>query len=800
MKLQENKEQSMTAVYVAILKNTARQIWRRRAFWVIQGLLSIPPVLLTALVFLVEPGAQIGMGMTVPGLVTLGLNYLLLPILVARPILDDFGKVGDILWSGPLDKLVHFAGQFSGLWLALLTGSLMQLGGWFLASLLWSSLPTGWLWLFSLAVYLLANTLGLCFVFLLAVVLRRTLPVLLGWSVLWVWLYYQVVFSEAMEEGFNPMNTTGAFNIFFHNLRFSPSLGLGLAQGYVLGLFTWFLGLSLAALALALLLTRLADSRRATRLGWFAPLAVCMAVFAAAAGYAVNANAVAAHALPPSPLDVQVDVWEVLRQHTEVEVNAEDGFISGTAVFELAPAPGAELERPEIVLRLNAGLELTAASAAGGQALTAHRVGDSVVIGLPEGSDLQAPLTLNLAWQGRLQIPYAAFDQGWSWSFAPYPSNYTYMPQALMAFIQPTGGYLLRDGDWMPWPWSTGPHQARQNTLELRPQSAEAVAAMPIQNGAVSWEGPLPKALLVFLPGRRIETGAATLAASPSLAPRRLEQARLFALAAERLAAVFQTPPPRYVVVTPYLYDLLWSGDLLLVPDGSGYYMAQPVWWLYQQDMSGPQQPFIARATLATLARAYLLDRLTPPGLEIRPLLSPAGQNTHLAEGGSFSAQDWAADNGHWVQVPEIFDTITTWDPHRLITLNAQGEWSAVAFWLAMELSEEPARQADLEALNFIEEGTQEITDDIEWVAQRYDLVIKERYDLMNKLILPELVDSSRGRAIIFSLHQWAERFGSEEAIALFAAVIQEARPGTVDQLFAELEQRSGMSIREEQP
>ena len=78
--------------------------------------------------------------------------------------------------------------------------------------------------------------------------------------------------------------------------------------------------------------------------------------------------------------------------------------------------------------------------------------------------------------------------------------------------------------------------------------------------------------------------------------------------------------------------------------------------------------------------------------------------------------------------------------------------------------------------------------------------MIKERYDLMNKLILPELVDSSRGRAIIFSLHQWAERFGSEEAIALFAAVIQEARPGTVDQLFAELEQRSGMSIREEQP
>ena len=271
-------------------------------------------------------------------------------------ILEDFGKIGEILWSSPLDGLTHFTGVFSGLWLTLLSGSLLQLSGCFLADLFWTNFLTEWVWLYSLAIHLIANTLGLGLTLLLAMLVRRVLPLLIGWAALWVWAYFRVIFSEGLMEGFNPMHTTAFVNVFFHNLQLSPSLGLGLGRDQVLGMMAWFLGISLAALGLALLLSLLADRRRAVRRGWTIPLAAGLSLLALAAGYTLNARAINAHAIAPSPRNVQIDAWQVLSQRTEIEVNAARGSISGTAQFTLSPQK--KLDLPEIVLRLNAGLSL----------------------------------------------------------------------------------------------------------------------------------------------------------------------------------------------------------------------------------------------------------------------------------------------------------------------------------------------------------------------------------------------------------------------------------------------------------
>ncbi len=81
------------------------------------------------------------------------------------------------------------------------------------------------------------------------------------------------------------------------------------------------------------------------------------------------------------------------------------------------------------------------------------------------------------------------------------------MPVPLKALLIPQGGFLLRDGDWMPWPWTSTPHQAGQNSLTIRPVGGEAVAARPIQEGAVTWKGDLPKGLVAFLPSKQISPG-----------------------------------------------------------------------------------------------------------------------------------------------------------------------------------------------------------------------------------------------------------------------------------------------------
>jgi hypothetical protein len=772
------------STYTSIVVNSIRQLWRKKAYWVIQGLLTLGPVLISSIIYLVDPDNPMSLGVGVPGIFALALNYLFLPFLVAPAILDDFGKVGEILWSGPLDNLVYFAGRFSGLWLGLAAGSLLQLCGWFLASLVWFNILTEWVWLVSLVIYLLANFLGLCVVFLLAVLTRRTLPLMLGWGTLWVWFYYTVIFGESLAETFNPMISTAFTNIFFHNLSLSPSLGLGLVQGHVLGMFAWFLGLGLVALSLAFLLTAWLDPRRSTRRSWLAPILVILALLAAAGGYLANAGGIRAHAVPPSPQDVQVDAWQVLSQHTEVAVNAQSGTISGAS--EMVFSRAGEIERAEIVLRLNSGLELTAVSDESNRMLSAARVGDSVVIDL--SAMPQEPVTLDLAWEGRLQIPYLAFGQEWRWYDAPNDYGFTYLPQALRGLIQPSGGYLLRDGDWIPWPWSTGPHQAAVNYLVIRPQGAEAAASVPLENGAAVWQGLLPEGLLVFLPGQQVETGDITLAMSRLVGRQHLEQARLFASAARRLAQLFEIPTPRYVIVLPYLNKVIWSGDLVLIPDSGGDYIELNFYWLYDHDVSNPQkQPLLARTTLFTLARAYLLDRVAPAPLRIKALLTPADKSPELVNAAAVSGQAWADGNGRWAQTPETFDYETDWSSRRRLVLNPQGEWSTVAFWLAMELAEEETRQADLDGLVFFDESHP--NDDR-----------SARHALMRKLIWPELLDAAESRALVFQLHEMTARLGTQATLTLLVGILQESQPETVSQLLVEMEQRSANPDNEVQP
>jgi hypothetical protein len=776
----------MRSTYVSILTNAVRHLWRKRAFWIIQAALSILPLLISMIIYLVDPDNPISMGASVPGTFTLALNYLVLPFLVAPAILEDFGKIGEILWSGPLDNLVYFAARFSGLWLGLAAGSLIQLTGWFLASLVWLNIVTDWVFLLSLAIYLMANTLGLCVVFLLAVLLRRTMPLMMSWAAIWVWLYYTVIFDAALAESFNPLTTIALSNIFFHNLNISPSLGLGLPAWQVVGMFAWFSALSLLALSLSLLLSPLVDPRRATRLGWVAPLFACAALLTAGAGFWINARTISAHGVPPSPSDVQIDVWQVLSQHTVVTVDAGSGRIDGEARFELSPTEAAALDRPVIVLRLNAGLALTAASDASGNPLTAERLGDSVIINLP--SIPQSPFTLNLAWEGRLQIPYISFQQRWQWYDAPDNYGFAYMPQPLRGLIQPNGGFLLRDGDWMPWPWSTLPHQALENHLEIRPQGAAAAAAIPLVNGAANLEGSLPEGLLVFLPGKQVAAaGGIILAMSPLVGRQHREQARLFSAAASTLADLFDTPPPRYAIVVPYLSKLIWSGDLLLVPDESGYYVELPNFWLYDHDVSGQYRKAISRATMHALARAYFLDQVAPQPLIIKALLYREGQTPEVVAAGSFTEQEWLAGRGRWAQAPESFDFATSWDYRRRLILKPQGEWSTVAFWLAMELADEETRQADLDGIAFFD--STHSNDDY-----------SERYALMRKQVWPEVLDTNRSRAIVLQLHNLTLRIGTSETLTMLSAILQETHPETVTQLLAELEQRSQNLTNEVQP
>lgn len=775
------KNSTTYPVFRAIVRNETRQLWRKRSYWIISGALAIPPFFLLFGALGYQTGDNL-VGSSPPGLSILSLFFLVIPVWIGPAILRDLDQVGEILWSSPLDAFVHFVGSFVGLWLALLPASLLQLGGWFLVDLSWPNTIASWAWLISLAILLLVNVIGISLVYLLAALTRRMLTLYIGWAVMWIVLWYSLFFAEGLWETFFPMQATAFYNIFFQNLKLSASLGLGLAADRVAGMGVWFLGISLAAASLALILFLRADRRRAVRRAWLPLLFFSASLCLAAAGYALNTQAIVAHAQPTSPIDPQIDAWQVLSQQTEVDVNPDSGSISGTT--RMALSPQLPLARPEIILRLNPGLTLTAADAETGQSLPVQRRGDSLAIGLQ--TIPREPLSLDLDWQGRLRFPISTFEMQWKHADAPFPINVMYMPQAIQGLLTSQGGYLLRDGDWMPWPWTSLPHQAKKSSLVIRSTGGDSAvpgeASSALQEGQVAYQEPLPEALLAFLPGRQVSLDGTALSFSPLVGNQQIQQGRLFTEAAAQLSALSGEPSLRQVVIAPYLSRLVWSDGVLLVPDGSGFYLSDPLaWWMYRRDAGGRDRSLVARATLAALARAWLLNRQPPVPLEFQPRLLPDGKEPQTPD--IVLAEQWAAEDGSWVQEVEHLDLQTAWNPRRQTSLTPAGEWAAVGFWIALELSDPQIRQADLDLIAYFAGEGQQLKSG------------SKRFELMSKLLWPSIMDSEAGRQIIWDLHRWAEGVGSQEALALAMSVIQETHPETVEQFISELAERSQQPI-----
>jgi hypothetical protein len=211
----------------AVIGNEMRALWRRRSFWILQVVLLLPAGAIILISFFDSSASQVFYGQSIPGLGLLPLLYLVMPILAGPSILRDLESTGELLWSSPLDPLVHHAGLWSGLWLGLLPGTLLQLGGWRLAGILIPNPPPFFAWAYALGLYLLANTLGISLVFLAATLTRRMLPLLLGWTALWSVVFFKVEFMESLAEGYFPMSRVSFWNVFFHNLTLSSTLRLG---------------------------------------------------------------------------------------------------------------------------------------------------------------------------------------------------------------------------------------------------------------------------------------------------------------------------------------------------------------------------------------------------------------------------------------------------------------------------------------------------------------------------------------------------------------------------------------------
>lgn len=730
----------MTTLW-AIIKSEIRQTWRQRSFWIAQVLVLVP-ILLAWQADSYERDLLGGQFVADEVNRILAFELLLLPIVVGPAILRDQEETGELLWTTPLDALTHLGGTLAGLWLALLPVLTGQVGVRWLLGLSVPGTHLSYIWTHGLPLVLAASSAGLGLAVLLAVLLRRTLPLLVVWGGLWL---------AISGFGGSPGELTTLRNLLFVSLVFSPTVGLGLSRPLVLGLALWFVGLGLVAPLLALGLGLAMDRRQAVRYPAPLILGMIIAIGVLGTGLLTHTRAAVSQAAPSSPADIQLDRW-VVRSHTlDATVDPEQNSIAGESTLVLEPTR--PITSSQVVLRLNPGLVLTEVSDGSGQTMPFTQTGEGIQIHLPDPP--AASCTLQLHWEGSPRPPYA--DYGTRYTFSSM-SNTT--PQPLRGLLLDGLGFLLRDGDWYPWPWTTQTHQAQSSRIILRVGGTTALASVPFLNGTASWNGTLPTVLLALLPSGHRSVAGTNLHLSPRAGELLVNLLSAYAADVSQVWSALGERPPTQVIVLPYLNDFAWSGDVLLLPEGSGFQQINE--WLFEPYNRTAPTGVEQRARLVGLTHAWVARYMAPPTELVRT--GPQGplSRQDLAAG-------WQDPQGRWIEPLNSFEI---------------AERDVLALWLAIELADPAVREADL-AL-FQEPLSETAIESFEAFWSRL-------------LPLHSSQDIQTVGATLQALHGWAGELGPERALHLVGETMRQQRPSSLGQFLAELEQASGHRIPIEQ-
>jgi hypothetical protein len=256
-----------------------------------------------------------------------------------------------------------------------------------------------------------------------------------------------------------------------------------------------------------------------------------------------------------------------------------------------------------------------------------------------------------------------------------------------------------------------------------------------------------------------------------------------FAGSGNQILQVLGEPQLRHVVALPYLDQIFLSGDLLLVPEGSGHYLSEPIYDLFSSD----GDPGVSeRSVMFLTARAWLLGRF-PADPSSFGQVSPEGdRQVFYFVIPKFYPETWAADHGRWVQLPEVPDMAETYISRRQASLNPWGERAVVAFWLAMELSAPDVRQEDLNLVQAFHHDTR----------PGYGL----RYQRMSQRKMPYFFETPQARRLLWGLHLWTEAVGQDQALAWAAQALHEDQSEAVSRFLARLGQLSGVEVKESEP
>ena len=650
-------------------------------------------------------------------------TLLLVPLLALPGLQRLVGARGDLVLATTHDNLAHALGTILGIfsWL-ILTTSLQLLGRWLMGELVGGQ--ANWTLITHAPLLALASvTFGLGVLSCLSLIWRRILPILLVWLGLWV-----VVLQGAggLLGGFvGPyMPLFSPLNVFYEGLLLSPAAGLGLSQPLVVRSALAFAAAGVAFLTAWIALAPLADGRRSNKHRYLSTATVLVALILTALTQAGFQQEISRQQPAGTPRSVELDAWRVVASDLDVVIDPNEAHpISGTAALALE-AVGDVQDR--LTLRLRPGLHVSAT--AQGRQLGVTRDGDSVHVHLDSASmDSRSLLEVRLSFEGAPRWPYSDHRFQIGGAFPVLDSN-----QPISAVIMDGSSYLLRDGDWRPWPWTTDPQIATDHdTITVR-----------VNGTVIEYDGGAPQLLAVVPPRGAQEHGSIHVGADPSAG---LQTAlNNVAGGAELLWPLLgENAIPRMIAV-PYPADVYANADTVVIPEAYGLSHDLQVGAAYQRNLP----PELAeRSGYILAARAWLNGNARHPRAYAE---ATETLRTMQADGGFGPA---AGDGYRLLQVTTIGPLGSPWSELWHGTDPSTFAVNPFALWLGIELADPDVRRSDLELLRQVTGAAQD------------HLRLRQRG-------LPwSLARQSSDVAMTLALADWADAIGREQAIRLFAQV-----------------------------
>lgn len=549
----------------------ARLLVRRRAFWVVQ-------VALLAALHLMVPGAWHDSGYDAIGSVIQGFLLfapLFLAFLVAPAASRDRGPLGDVLWATPLGILEHTMGKFLGILIVITLAIVAQL------TVRWASwqldvrpgvgaLPTAF-WRYALPLILPMMVWVVALPLFLGTLFRRSIVVYIVVAAWWL----AVDLSLLVPNG----TMMSPWNFSFAMLELSPTVGLGPEAPLVRGIATVHLtlGITLAVLTAWTLprVERRSDwplTQRRVALGLTLAgtglFAVTFLLFRSAAARAV---------VPPPPSDPQAEAWQVDDYQLTADLAPDRGTIRG--VMTLTLRYEGESPTNQVVLQLNPTLHADSITAPDDGPLAFTQQGEAVNVHLDTSLSTGEKLTLTVGYGGHPRL--AREDYG-SFFGSLISDSWERFPLPVRGYFGNKITYLLRDGDWYPWPFTANPRRAGQARLSLSVPAgfstvSSADTVLETTDGQVHiWESTLPQALLVAYTPGLLEHSEDHILVPPAVADELGDEARTYLDVTRALEKRLGQPTDELLAVAlPYLTQPAIAQGLIFFPEGSG----APVSW-----------------------------------------------------------------------------------------------------------------------------------------------------------------------------------------------------------------------------